>query len=163
MQRYLAGGDNGVEAFKLLYQRFAPKVLGYLRKQLRNQALAEEVFQQTMLRFHETRSRYDQRFPLGPWLFTLTKNCMVDALRREQRRKEDPLPDSLVAEDAPETPEIPLGVLPETQRKAVEMRYYQELSFSEIAKNLNVSEANTRQIISRAIKRIRGVMQGGKA
>lgn len=163
MERYLLGGDTGVEAFKLLYQRFAPKVYGYLRKQLRDQVLADEVFQQTMLRFHETRNRYDPRFPLGPWMFTLTKNCMLDALRREQRRREEALPDYLIAEEPSAPPEIPLSTLPNAQRQAIEMRYYNDLNFSEIAKNLNVSETNTRQMISRAIRKLRGVMQGDKA
>lgn len=165
MELYLGGGEAGVKAFDTLYRRYAPKVYGFLRKQLRDSALADEVFQQTMLRFHETRERYDVKYPLGPWIFTLCRNTLRDHQRRQLRRREQELPDDLVGSTEPaitEAPEVPLSTLNKTQRAAVEMRYLHEKDFNEIAASLQISETNARQLISRAVRRLRGLMEGKK-
>lgn len=165
MAIYQQGGEGGMRAFDALYRRFAPKVYGYLRRQLGDSTLADEVFQQTMLRFHETRDRYDPRYPLGPWLFTLCRNTMRDHQRRQIRRREQELPDEIPApadSDPGSASEIPLSALKGAQRAAVEMRYLNEMNFAEIAASLQVSETNTRQMISRGIRNLRRLMGGKK-
>jgi RNA polymerase sigma-70 factor (ECF subfamily) len=165
MALYRQGGEEGVRAFDTLYRQFAPKVYGYLKKQLGDSAAADEVFQQAMLRFHETRDRYDPRYPLGPWLFTICRNTMRDHQRRQVRRREQALPDELPepAEEAQASvTEIPLAALSSAQRAAVEMRYLNEMTFAEIAACLQVSETNTRQMISRGIRSLRRFMEGKK-
>lgn len=147
------------QAFEELYSRHAARVLGFLRKKVRSEALAHDVFQCTFLKLHRSRSRYDSAFPFVPWLFTICRNELLDALKKPHLKNE-----SLVAE-VPETtdmetyvqrPEIKLGDLPQAQRHAVEMRYSQEFSFEEIAARLDTSPANARKLVSRAIHFLRG-------
>ncbi len=54
-----------------------------------------------------------------------------------------------------------LASLPEMQQKAIELRYAQDLSFQEIAKKLETSPSNVRQLVSRAVKQLKAVVSRG--
>ena len=147
------------EAFEELYSRHSSKVLGYLRKKVRSEALARDIFQATFLKLHKSRSRYNASFPFVPWLFTISRNELLDAMKKPHVSRE------ALVEVVPEfaspvqevQPEISLQSLPASQRKAVELRYQKDFSFEEIAKALETSPANARQLISRALRSLRGI------
>lgn len=149
-------------AFRVLYGRHSRRVYGFLMKSLRNQAMADDVFQATFLKLHAARGRYDATFPFVPWLFTVCRSAMVDSIRAAERVREDADSQTVeraaaeVVDEAPEHPDLPdLSALPEAQRSAVELRYAGELSFDEIARRLETSPANVRQLISRAVRKLR--------
>jgi RNA polymerase sigma-70 factor, ECF subfamily len=166
MQAY---ADGDMEAFTLLYQRHRGKVLGYLVSRLRDRDEAEEVFQIAFAKLHGARKKYRQDIPFLPWMFTITRNALVDHVRKRQvyrqhvttseemvvaaadLRGRQPLAGQLAAD---------LAGLSATQRQALELRYYQELSFAEIADQLQTSVVNARQIVSRAIRSLREFMLG---
>ena len=161
MEAYQQGQDA---AFAVLYRRHSAKVFGYLVNRLRDRTFAEDVFQKAFLKLHSTRDRYDAAFPFVPWLFTVCKSVMIDSLRERKGIREESNDVALENAVAPEA--LPqgasrewegpdLGRLPAAQRQAVEMRYQQELSFEQISKRLETSPANVRQLISRALKRLR--------
>jgi len=146
------------DAFEELYSRYAPKVLGFLQKKLPSDALARDVFQSTFLKLHRCRARYDASFPFVPWLFTICRSEMLDALKKAHVRNETPverLPD-VAAPIQGESPELDLGGLSTQQRAALEYRYGAEFSFEEIAARMETSPANARQLVSRALRALRG-------
>ena len=146
-------------AFEELYSRYSARVLAFLRSKLRNEAKARDVFQGTFFKLHRTRDRYNPSLPFVPWLFTICRSELLDALKKEKRLRED------VMSEVPELPSTDLepnfGVdfssLPEGQRQAVELRYNQESSFEEIARALETTPANARQMVSRAIRQLRSL------
>lgn len=157
-----AVGD--LQAFELLYHRHKGKILGYLLARLRDRDQAEEVFQNVFARLHQGRSRYQPEIPFLPWIFAISRNAMIDHLRKQQvYRHHVTTSEELVAAAAdtrPHHPRVSLG-LPElaaltaSQRKALELRFVEELSFGEIADRLQTSAVNARQILSRAVRRLR--------
>jgi len=163
MELYLRGGDEGMRAFKIIYARYAPRLYGYLSIQVHDKGQVDEIFQTAMLKFHETRARYNTKYPLSPWIFTICRNVMRDFQRRQSRRREVDLPDQIPApenyKEAP-TKNIPLSSLSTVQRDAIEKRYLQERDFSDIADSLQITETNARQIISRAVRKLRYLMEG---
>ena len=76
-------------AFEMLYQRHANNVFGYLSKKLKNKEMAEDVLQETFLRLHRFRAKYDSSLPFLPWLFTLCRNAMVDGIRSQSSLREE--------------------------------------------------------------------------
>lgn len=156
MEAYQQGDDT---AFAELYRRYSPKIYGYLVNSLRDRPFADDVFQAVFLKLHHTRAHYDPAFPFLPWLFTVCKRVLIDCIRKKKNIHEESNEEALnqaVAIGPKLAAEIPdLGVLPEVQRKAVELRYQQDLSFEEISRRLETSPANVRQLISRALKRLR--------
>lgn len=147
------------EAFEELYSRHSPKVLGYLRKKVKSEALANDISQSTFFKLHRNRGRYDAAYPFLPWLFTICRSELLDALKKPHLSHETlsaELPET-ACEELASPGSVSLVQLPENQRKAVEMRYQHDFSFEEIAASLETSPANARQLISRAIRSLRGL------
>jgi RNA polymerase sigma-70 factor (ECF subfamily) len=149
MARYQDGDEA---AFRRLYERYSGRVMGYLVTRLGNRAAAEDVFQAVFLNLHRNRDRYDRKLPFGPWLFTVARNAMMDHHRGKKPEGEgavDEIP-------APTTDEaVDRESLSEEQKKVISLRYDEDLEFDEIARRLGTSAVNARQLVSRAVKRLR--------
>lgn len=150
------GGDSA--AFDLLFDRHKSRVFGFLMKKLGERFEAEDVFQATFMKLHQSRRLYDPNFRFEPWLFTITQSVLKDHFRKAKRSVEDSAGETL--DDLPaqelENREMPnLEGLEDRQKVAVELRYGQDLSFEEIAEKLQTSPLNVRQLISRAIRKMR--------
>ncbi len=158
MKAYQLGDEK---AFTILYERYSGRVYGYLRGKLRDRPSVDDVFQATFMKLHQTRASYDAGFPFAPWLFTVCRSVLIDHARKKERQLEDP--DPIAIEQAVATVIDPNGAtlpnfeaLPDSQRKALELRYTNDLSFDEIARRLETTQSNARQLVSRAIKKLRG-------
>lgn len=152
--------QNGDEAaFKALYARHSSKVYGYLKKRIRDEQQLKDIYQEVFFKLHKSKHLYNANLPLLPWIFTVTRNVMIDVLRKEKVIE-------FIPEEAPVAPAglEELAQLPERQRAAIEKRYIDDQTFAQIAQSLNVSESNVRQIVSRGIKRLRQLIEeGGKS
>jgi RNA polymerase sigma factor (sigma-70 family) len=170
MREYQMGNE---EAFSVLYERYSGKVYGYLQNRLKDRVWVDDVFQATFVKLHQARNRYDTGFPFAPWLFTVCKSVLVDQIRARNRIQEDLNPFEI---DKAISPELALPVmvggsiesditarialLPGAQREALELRFgVEELPFEEIARRLETSPANARQLVSRGIRRVRVLMR----
>ena len=80
--RYMAGDDD---AFSEIVSRYKNPLYAFLRKFLNQQALVEDVFQDTFLQLYASREKFDTDRPLRPRLFTIAANKAKDALRKMQR------------------------------------------------------------------------------
>ena len=156
MLQYKLGNSD---AFNLLYERHATKVYGYLVKKLYSKSQAQDVFQDTFLKLHKFRNRYDASFPFLPWLFTVCRNSMVDYLRRVGRDRElEAEVGSSVNSDLsmPQPDQSPqLERLTAKEGAVVELHYLQGYSFEEVATHLKIKPSNARKISSRAIQKLR--------
>jgi len=156
------GGD--IEAFNCLYDKYKSLVYGYLYKRVNKRTEVDEIFQDVFLRLHHSRSRYKSEFPFEPWLFTVLRNSLIDYYRKKKKEYHDvPLdclemtPVALQVEDKHNVDGLlPKGTgLNESQRQAIELRYGKDFSFEEIAHRLETTSPNARQLVSRALKRLR--------
>jgi RNA polymerase sigma-70 factor (ECF subfamily) len=165
MVAYQAGHE---EAFQVLYARHSANVYGFLSSKLHDRVLADDAFQATFLKLHQSRAKYDPALPFAPWMFTVCRSAMLDTLRARKRntRLEDLNPvaveNAVAVTPAAATPLPDLKALPEIQRQAVELRYVHDLSFDDIAARLETTSANSRQLVSRAVKKLRKIMQGSE-
>lgn len=151
-------GDS--EAFGALYKRHAPKVYGFIKSRVHTGELADDILQNTFLKLHRSRAKYDNKFSFSAWIFTIARSTLIDAMRSEMKSKisshEAEISNATTAEDQKPVDLPDLSSLPTNQRSALEMRYLEELQFAEIAKRLDTTSTNVRQLISRAIKKLRG-------
>lgn len=157
------------EAFQLLYQRHHRRVYGFLYHKLGRTQLIEDTYQMIFMKLHQARHQYDPSFPFTAWLFTVCRSVVADTWRSQKRveKQEELNPDAIdQASSEPtvhEKIDIPdLHALPTEHRQAVELRYLNELSFDEIAKRLETSPANARQIVSRAVRTLKRLLQGSE-
>jgi len=152
------------EAFNCLYDKYKSLVYGYLYKRVNNRTDVDEIFQDVFLRLHNSRSRYKSEFPFKPWLFTVLRNSMIDYFRKKKKENNDVPLDSLEMNSSAlqvEDKHNIDGLLPKdadlnkNQRQAIVLRYGEDFSFEEIAHRLETSSSNARQLVSRALKRLR--------
>jgi RNA polymerase sigma factor (sigma-70 family) len=163
-QLMLAYAADDMEAFEVLYQRHKSRVFGFLMRRLKDQTESEEVFQTVFSKLHISRGTYRQQIPFLAWLFTIAKNAIIDHVRKkESYRKYITASEEAVAAYAQlgsttSTGNIALkelSSLSAIQRQALDLRFGQGLTFQEISEQIQTSEANSRQIVSRAIGKLR--------
>lgn len=132
--------------------------------------------QEVFLLLWRNAARYEpSRGPLGPWLVTLTRNRALDYLRRSperQRRREDFRNDAFHSSVVPSHPELfidnarratliraCLHDLPEAQRLAIELAFFQGMSHSEIAAALSEPLGTVKTRIRSGLIRLREVLE----
>jgi RNA polymerase sigma-70 factor (ECF subfamily) len=142
----VARGDDG--ALGELYDRYGRVAYGVALRVLRDAALAEDAVQEAFVTLWRTAARFvPERARASTWLLTLVHRRAVDAVRREQRRRTEPLeqaPDPATAgadDDAllrfeRERVQSALAQLPDAQREALELAYFGGFTQAELADRL---------------------------
>ncbi len=132
-----------------LYDRFGRVAYGVALRILRDEKLAEDAVQEGFLTAWRNADRFmPERAKASTWLLTLVHRRAVDLVRRENRRRAEPLvegaeapPSGSAEEDAwlrfeRERVQAALRRLPDQQREALELAYYGGFSQSELAERL---------------------------
>jgi RNA polymerase sigma-70 factor (ECF subfamily) len=144
-------------AFEVIYARYKSNVFSYLSKRLKDSRSVEEIFQNTFIKFHRFRKKYDSKYPLLAWIYTLTKNEMLDYIKKNKVQlvglKEVSV--EIIESNKDLLQQIDLQSLSQNEKDAIKLRYYEDKDFKEISKLLNTSQSNSRKIISRAIKKLK--------
>jgi RNA polymerase sigma factor (sigma-70 family) len=147
MAAYVAGD---YAAFRQLFERLAPVLLGVLRRQLRSEAEAADLVQQTFLHLHRARHDFRPGARLRPWLFTIAFNLKREHFRRAKSRPESPLeldgrsepsegPRGHERADAAQAIRAALQTLPEDQAEVIALHWLEGLSFPEVAEIVGAS------------------------
>jgi RNA polymerase sigma-70 factor (ECF subfamily) len=161
----LSGGDE--TALVDLYDRYAGFVYGLAVRTLVDRQAAEDITQEVFVSLWEHPERIDSgRGTLRGFLGTLTHRRAVDAVRREEahRRRE-----ARVAREEGEEPDVAevvlrsdtsgkvrtaLEVLPEDQRRALELAYFQGYTYRQVAERLAIPEGTAKSRLRLALARI---------
>ncbi|MEO6263620.1 MAG: RNA polymerase sigma factor [Luteimonas sp.] len=163
-----AGGD--VPAFEQLYSRHRGRLYRFLLRQLRDQALAEELFQDVWQRIIAARAGWKPDAPFGTWLYRIAHNRLADHWRALQYRPPAPADgDERAARiPDPDTPErtlsefeqrrrlqLALDELPEEQREVLLLRLEQDLTLDEIGAITGVGRETVKSRLRYAIDKLR--------
>src|SRR5205807_2018599 len=145
LMRLIATGDT--EAFEHLIERHQALVAGTVARMLGSNSDVEDITQQVFIRVWKSAGRYVARAKFTTWLLKITRNLVFNEMRRAKRHPHLPIQIDPNAEELPlkdETTETPaatllqtelqgaienaIGQLPDTQRMALVLRRYEELS-----------------------------------
>jgi RNA polymerase sigma-70 factor (ECF subfamily) len=131
----------------------------------------EDLVQEVLLTIHLKRGTWDQSRPIGPWVGAITRNRLIDVLRRRGRHITVPIEDfvdSLKAEDP--TPELStrdidslLGRLKPQQREIVRSISLNGSSIRETADRVHMTEGAVRVTLHRALKALAVFYRSGGA
>ena len=171
MERYARGDDA---AFGEIYDALAPRLYGYLLRQTRDVAKAEDLVQQTLLHIHRARGRFIPGAEVTPWAFAIARRLLIDSLRRGRREvlgatDDDVAQDNAVSTDAAaddlvQAQELAgriqkeLARLPEAQRVAFELIKQEGLSLAQAAEVLGTTVAAVKLRAHRAYVALREVL-----
>jgi RNA polymerase sigma factor (sigma-70 family) len=169
----VARGDEG--ALAELYDRVGRVAYGLAFKVLRDDRLAEDAVQEAFLVVWRTAAGFRADIAkASTWILTLVHRRAVDIVRREERRRADPLDDldrdagtSESAEDEAwlgfERRRVQGAVqqLPYAQREAIELAYYGGFSQSELAERLGLPLGTIKSRMFAGLARLRELLDDG--
>ncbi|MGQ1947988.1 RNA polymerase sigma factor [Geofilum sp. OHC36d9] len=147
------------KCFDVLLNRHKQRVFSYIFLLVRNQDLAEDIFQDAFLKVHDTlnKGQYADNGRFVSWVMRIAHNLIVDHYRRQKNFRliynedyeRDIFNDSSFSEGTIEEEMVKdeiyrdvsqlVELLPDNQREVIKMRHYMGLSFKEIAEETNVS------------------------
>jgi RNA polymerase sigma-70 factor (ECF subfamily) len=147
----VATGDR--EAFAALYDLTAPRVLGLVKRLLKDHSQSEEVTQEVFLEIWQTATRFDHaKGGAASWMLTMAHRRAVDRVRASQSSRDrdtrvgirdyetdyDSVTEQVEIRIEHERVERALTRLTELQRQAVTLAYYGGFSHSEVSTMLHV-------------------------
>jgi RNA polymerase sigma-70 factor (ECF subfamily) len=132
-----------------VYDRFGAVAYGLALRVLRDEGLAQDAMQDAFLAVWRTAHTFaPERGAARTWILTLVHRRAVDLVRREERRRGDPLDSAPEPESGERTDELTwlrferervqaaLRQLPDKQREALELAYYGGFTQSQLAERL---------------------------
>ena len=163
------GGGDGA-AFEALYARHRGPLFRFLAHQLRDHALAEELYQDVWQRVIVARARYRPEARFSTWLYQIAHNRIADHWRALQHRPAAPADaqERTEREADPQDPERQLSAfeerrrlqralqeLPEDQREVVLLRLEQELTLEQIGAITGVGRETVKSRLRYALDKLR--------
>ena len=150
-------GDR--EAVSQLLERHTRRVRDYVRMMVKDNDVADDLTQEVLIKVVKVldEGRYTDKGRFLPWVLRIAHNKVLDYFRAQKSVKtvsetgagfdilgsknfaEPSIEDTLVSEQQAEEVRGLIEMLPDEQREVVKMRYYEGLSFKEIAEHTGVS------------------------
>lgn len=167
----IAAGDDA--ALGALYDRFGRIAYSLALRVLHDQALAEDAVQEAFLAVWRSADTYRrERAKPATWILTLVHRRAVDLVRREDRRRAEPLEDApeSAGSAVPEEAELrsrraavqgALRQLPDDQRETLELAYYGGYTQSELAERLGVPLGTIKSRMFTGLARLRELIPEG--
>ena len=158
--------DGDINAYNELVHRYKDRLLNFVFRYFNNREQAEDVVQDTMIKLYTHASYYKNIAKFSTWIYTIAKNNALTELRKNKRKptvslwtnegkpidiemKDESLEQTVYNKMAVEELNKYLDEIPENFRIAVVLRDFQELSYEEISKILEIPIGTIKSRINR--------------
>ncbi len=156
VRKYIDGNNK---AFDTLLHRHKSKLFSYIMRIVKDKDLADDIFQETFVKIIMTlrQGRYIESGKFSAWLSRIAHNLIIDHFRQEKAENnmssddedinllnrrdlcEKNIEDMMVNDQIKADVRRIIDALPEPQKEVLVMRYYNDMSFKEIAETTGVS------------------------
>jgi RNA polymerase sigma-70 factor (ECF subfamily) len=158
VQLFLNGHSSSLDE---LLQRHKSKIYSFILSKVKNQALAEDIFQDAFFKVITSlkKGKYNEEGKFLPWVMRISHNLVIDHFRKQKRipivgkskmfedfdifdiidNKESTKEQDLIVDEQTQLLKNLIQTLPNNQREVLIMRHYEDLSFKEIAEKTGVS------------------------
>jgi RNA polymerase sigma-70 factor, ECF subfamily len=170
---------HDAEALGEIYRQYVRRVFGLCRHMLDSRERAEDATSEVFLKLQRSIESYDGSIPFARWLLRVAGNQCIDVLRRHRRSRQlivegenentvlevpsaepSPLRAVMSKEERVRVRDAIAG-LPDNFRLPLVLRYYSELSYVEIARELGLEKNNVATLIFRAKQELRRKLARG--
>jgi RNA polymerase sigma-70 factor (ECF subfamily) len=162
--------EGDPDALRTLYERYGGIVFGMTYRLLGDRQTAEECTQDVFVSVWRTARGFDpDRARVSTWLMSIARNRAIDATRRRAARPVDPYEEVVSVDESPDTAELvssadeasrvaaAMAELPDVQREALSLAYFDGLSHTEIAERLHLPVGTVKGRIRLALDRLRAI------
>lgn len=161
--------NGNIFAFEVLVKRYQQRLLAFCQRILHDEFLAEEVVQDSLFKIYTTIDRIDTSRRFSVYAFEIAKNRAISVLRRQHQNVS--LEDVVLASEdasfyeqlaqAEEASKIRQAVsqLSDNYRKIIKLYYFDNLSYEEIQKVLNIPLNTVRTHLRRAREALRKILE----
>jgi len=154
-------GDR--EAYNRLLKAMVPAIRAFARRKISDEALLDDVIQETLLAIHRVRHTYDPQRPILPWVAAIASARAIDALRQRGRNQEVSDEEAVnrqaavLTETDADSDDLTgyLDRLPVRQREIVESVHLREQSLAQAAAESNLSLSAVKSLLHRAMLNLR--------
>lgn len=172
----LAAQNGDQWAFTNLIQRYERAVYNLCYRMLGNPNAAEDAAQEAFLRAYRAIHRYDTDRKFSTWILSIASNYCIDQLRKKRLltlsfdempyldvSEKSPGPEGrlIIGEHQEEIRQL-LGGLNETDRAAIVMRYWYDLSYDEIGEALSLTNSAVKSRLHRARRTLAEAWENNK-
>jgi RNA polymerase sigma factor (sigma-70 family) len=171
MLRYQEGCSD---SFRELFERYAPRLIRAARRKGLSDSESQDTVQQTFIHIHQSRNEFNRDARVAPWIFTIGFNVMRDYGRRisaHQRMKgrlsmapqkvSQPADETVDRDNSSVTDEMlqeALVQLSDEQREVIYLHFFEQMSFSEIARVQGCKSGAVRARAHRGYEKLRSIL-----
>jgi RNA polymerase sigma-70 factor, ECF subfamily len=165
------------ELLDLLIEQFQHRLFRYLIFLTGEQALAEDLFQETWIRVMERGHQYNAKSKFESWLFAIARNLVIDVSRRKKFQSLDGMADPesgapfeppddhglsalqmLVTQENEKSVQLSLLKIPAYYREVLLLRFHEELGLEEIAAVLSTPLSTVKSRLYRGLEALKNVL-----
>lgn len=167
LQQIRQGASQKEAGFTLLVTTYGPPLYRQVRRILKSHELTNDCLQNIFLKVFEKIDSFKEESTLYSWLYRIAHNEALNLLERENRRSGTDVSEASIEILAGHQQLEQIGgaqieawlneaveALPEKQAEVFELKYFQELKFSEISQITGVSEGGLKANYHHAVKKI---------
>jgi len=151
------------EAFKLILSSQKSKLYLHLRRMLGNHDDTNDVLQETFIRIWKNLDKFEGKSSISTWVYRIATNAALTHLNKEKKKNHVPLKDvhHPAAHSTAPSPEViqkklqkAMELLPPKQKQVFVLRYYEEMSYEEMAELTGTSQGALKASYHHAVKKI---------
>jgi RNA polymerase sigma-70 factor (ECF subfamily) len=159
-------GDES--AFRIVFDLYSSKLYAFSYRFLKEKEPCQEVVQEVFLNLWINRAKLDTQYPIAPYLYTITRRLTLNVLRHvatsqsamnkmwlNVKKVSNETEEEVFSEDLSRFTEQVLSKMPKQQQLIFRMSRHQELSYDEIAEELNLSRNTVKNHLVAALKTLR--------
>jgi len=163
--RLIVEGD--ASAFEVFYKIYYPRLFRFILRVTRDPDFVEELIQETLLVIWKRPDRFKYQSKLSTWIFGIAYNKALKAMSKNAKHKSEVNVDDLLDVEGDEVSltihswenedwlNTALGILTPDQRAVIELTFYHELNYQEIAKILDCPENTVKTCMFHARKKLK--------
>ncbi len=174
IQQYISGDEKSLE---ILIAKYLKQIYNFVYRNVGSQADAEDITQEVFVKVWKNIRKFDQKKNFKPWVYQIAKNASIDFLRKkktipfskfENENGQNMIIDTMADHEAENlvenlsdkrVVESIMAGLPEKDRRIIDLRHNQGMSFKQISENMqepiNTVKSRYRRIIFGLRKNVR--------
>jgi RNA polymerase sigma factor (sigma-70 family) len=169
---FVQGGASAEKAFKIIVSKYGKNLYGQIRGITKNHDHTNDVLQNVFIKIYQNLTKFNQDSALYTWMYRIARNETLNFLDKEKRRSGVDIDESMLeilaghslldnhtSDEIMELLQAAIATLPEKQAIVFQLKYFEDLKYSEISKKLNTSEGALKANFHHAKQKIQNYIE----